>query len=96
VDLILLVLRVKEEHFKKTAILTANVVEQAIRAIILWCEREFQQIHAEITSLIKILPLGVELFHADRQTDIAKLTVAFRNFANAPENGTEIHTIIFV
>jgi len=27
-----------------------------------------------------------EMFHADRQTDMTKLTVAFRNFANAPKN----------
>ena len=38
--------------------------------------------------------VGAELFHADRQTDgakdrradMTKLIVAFRNFANAPEN----------
>ena len=41
-------------------------------------------------SFIKIRPLGAELFHADpdagtdRWTDIT-LTVAFRNFANAPK-----------
>ena len=29
--------------------------------------------------------MGVELFHADRQTDMPKLTVAFRNFAKAPK-----------
>jgi hypothetical protein len=28
-----------------------------------------------------------ELFHADGQTDMSKLTVAFRNFANAPKKG---------
>ena len=31
--------------------------------------------------------MGAELFHADRQTDMTKLIVGFRNFANAPENG---------
>jgi hypothetical protein len=35
---------------------------------------------------MKIRPVGAELFHADGQTDVAKLTVAFRNFANAPKN----------
>jgi len=29
--------------------------------------------------------MGAELFHADRRTDITKLKVAFRNFANAPK-----------
>jgi len=43
---------------------------------------------------MKILLEGAELFHAnertdeptDRQTDITKLLVVFRNFANAPKN----------
>jgi hypothetical protein len=29
---------------------------------------------------MKIRPLGAELFHADRQTDVTKLIVDFRNF----------------
>jgi NADH:ubiquinone oxidoreductase subunit len=41
-------------------------------------------------SVIEIRPVGAELFHADWQkdgrTDMTKLTVAFRNFANAPKN----------
>jgi hypothetical protein len=38
---------------------------------------------------MKIRPVGVELFelfHADGQTDITKLTVALRNFAKALKN----------
>jgi len=34
---------------------------------------------------MKIRPVGAELVHADRQTDITKTVVAFRNFANAPK-----------
>jgi hypothetical protein len=38
---------------------------------------------------MKIHPVGAELFHADGwtdgQTDMMKLIVAFRNFANAPK-----------
>jgi hypothetical protein len=34
---------------------------------------------------MKIRQVGAELFHADRLTDMTMLTVAFRNFANAPE-----------
>ena len=30
-------------------------------------------------------PVGAELFHADRRTDMTKLIVAFRNMANAPK-----------
>jgi len=33
---------------------------------------------------MKIFPLGTEVFQGDGQTDMTKLTVAFRNFANAP------------
>ena len=35
---------------------------------------------------MKILRVGAELFHADGQTDITKLTVAFRNFSKQHEN----------
>ena len=34
---------------------------------------------------MKILPVAVELLHADRRTDMTKLIVAFCNFANAPK-----------
>jgi hypothetical protein len=30
--------------------------------------------------------VGAESFHANRQTDVTKRIIAFRNFANAPEN----------
>ena len=46
---------------------------------------------AQISSFIKIRPIGAELFYADGQkdgrTDITKLTVAFRNYENAPNKG---------
>jgi len=32
--------------------------------------------------------VGVEFLHADQQTDMTKLIVAFRNFSKAPINGT--------
>ena len=35
---------------------------------------------------MKIRPVGAELSHADRRIDMTKLTVALRNFANAPKN----------
>jgi len=40
---------------------------------------------------MKIRPVGAELFHADRQTDMTKLRDAFHNFANAPKNVTTMH-----
>jgi hypothetical protein len=36
-------------------------------------------------NLMKICPAGTELFHVDGQTDMTKLIVAYRNFANAPK-----------
>ena len=35
---------------------------------------------------MKIRPMGAELFHADRQTDMTKLIVAFCCLSNAPIN----------
>jgi hypothetical protein len=35
---------------------------------------------------MKIRLVGAELFHADGQTEMTKLIIAFRNFANAPKN----------
>jgi len=32
-------------------------------------------------------PVGAELFHVDGQTDLTKPIIAFRNFANALNNG---------
>jgi len=37
---------------------------------------------------MKILQVGAELVHADGQTDMTKLIVAFRNFSNAPNKRT--------
>jgi len=37
---------------------------------------------------MKIRPVEAELFHTDGRTDM-KLTVAFRNFANALKNPTQ-------
>jgi hypothetical protein len=36
---------------------------------------------------MKIRSVGAELFHLDGRTDITKLIVAFRNFADAPKKG---------
>jgi hypothetical protein len=34
---------------------------------------------------MKIRPVGAEFFHADRRTDMTKLIVAFRSFADTPK-----------
>ena len=41
---------------------------------------------SQISSFIKIRSLRAELFFAHRQTDMTELIVAFRSFANAPDN----------
>ena len=47
---------------------------------------------------MKIRPVGAELFHADRQTDVTKLRAAFRSCANGPKkkNQSGIWKIIAV
>jgi len=43
-----------------------------------------------MSNFMKIRPVGADLFHMDgrkdRRTYMKKLTVPFRNFANAPKN----------
>jgi hypothetical protein len=34
---------------------------------------------------MKICSVGVEFFHVDGETDMTKVIIAFRNFANAPK-----------
>ena len=41
---------------------------------------------------MKICPVGAELFHADGQTGIMKLTVPFCNFVNTPNNEVKYGT----
>jgi hypothetical protein len=43
--------------------------------------------------MVLVRPVGAVLFHADRQTDMKKLTVAFRNFSNAPKLPVEALTV---
>ena len=42
---------------------------------------------------MKIRPVTVELFRAEKRTDMTELIVAFRNFANAPHyRSADTHT----
>jgi hypothetical protein len=38
-----------------------------------------------MSNFMKTRPIGAESFHVDGRTDMAKLIVAFRNSANAPQ-----------
>ena len=51
-----------------------------------FCDRFLK--NTQISNFIKIRPVGGELFRADGQTDMTKVTVVFRNFANAPKNSS--------
>jgi hypothetical protein len=44
----------------------------------------------KMSNFIKVLPVGTELFHADRRTDMTKLTLAFGTFATAIKNSNVI------
>ena len=50
--------------------------------------------NVQISNFIKIRPVGAELIHADRRTDgrtdMAKLIVAFRNFADTLKKNKQI------
>jgi hypothetical protein len=39
---------------------------------------------------MKIRSVRAEMFHVDRRTDLTKPIVAFRNFANAPKNESNL------
>jgi len=41
--------------------------------------------NTQISNFMNIRAVGGELFHTDGRTDMTKLTVAFRNFANLPK-----------
>ena len=41
--------------------------------------------YPKISNFVKIHPVGAELFRADGQTDMTKLTVSLHNSANAPK-----------
>jgi len=41
--------------------------------------------NTQISEGMKIRPVGAELFHADGRTDMTKLIVALRNYADEPK-----------
>ena len=44
---------------------------------------------------MKIRPVGAELFHADGRTDMAKILVAFLNFASASNMLRQVGCIFY-
>ena len=49
----------------------------------------------QISNFTKFHSVGAELLHADRRTDMMKLTVAFRNFAKTRPNFSETNKILW-
>jgi len=47
----------------------------------------------KISNLMKIRPVGAELFHADGRTDMTKLIVACGNFENASKHLTKFRRL---
>jgi len=44
----------------------------------------------QIPNFTKILPVGAELFHADKRTDMTEVTIISLISANAPKNNDSI------
>ena len=45
--------------------------------------------NTQIWNFMKIHPVGAELFHAGRRTDMTKLVVGFREFPNSPKRDSK-------
>jgi hypothetical protein len=45
--------------------------------------------NSQILNFMIIRPVGAELLHGDRRTDMTNLRVTYRNFAKAPKNFTQ-------
>jgi hypothetical protein len=58
--------------------------------------RQIFEKYSVISIFTKIRPLEAELYHADRQTDMTKLIVAFRNFSNAPKDFRSDFFLLFL
>jgi hypothetical protein len=54
---------------------------------------QFSRQICENSQIFKIPPTEAEWFHANRQSDMTKLTVTFRNFAKSHKNRTSITMI---
>jgi len=51
--------------------------------------------NVQISGFTKIRPVGTELFHADRWTNV-KLTDVFRNFANTSRDCTQYSPCVYM
>jgi hypothetical protein len=50
----------------------------------------------QMSNSVKIPPVGGELFHADRRTEVTKLIVAFRNLGTCQKTTVTVHVKSYV
>jgi len=46
-----------------------------------------------MSNFMKILPVEAQLFHVDGRTDMTKVIVGFRSFANEPKNSSAVRNV---
>jgi len=47
-----------------------------------------------MSNFMNICPVGAELLHADRRTDVTKLTVIFCTYVNMPNDVSQFLTVV--
>jgi hypothetical protein len=57
-------------------------------------DRFLEKVH--ISNFMKVSPLGAELFHADRRTDMTKLIADFCYFVNVPKNLLLVSGVLYL
>jgi hypothetical protein len=72
----------------------APVIDVRCRLNLTYFDRFSESTH--ISYLMRMRRVGAKLFHADGQTDMIKVIVTFRHFANAPKNEYAIHCAVMV
>jgi len=76
--------RNERDMIKKSVLVSIESTLSCPILMKLECSRQIFEISSN-TKFHEICPVGAELFHSDGRTDMTTLTIAFRNFANAPK-----------
>jgi hypothetical protein len=78
-------------RIRRDIVINVKTSSCKVPVILIWFQRNLSFLDrfskkVLISSFIKIRPVGAYLYHANGRTDMAKQTVAFRNFRNAPKH----------